>query len=188
MEAEAARGSFRVARRDLRVRPTVQGAVVVLENKTGRVLAMTGGFSYPTSQLNRDLADAAPAGFGDQAYHLFDRAAEGLQPNTLVPDVPDAAADRQRELWQHHPRLQRHRTAGRLLVAAQCRLCVGRRLHHAARPGKFDQRGDRASARRRHRRRSGGEPRRSLRHSQGCGHLSDCVRYYPFVLGAQPVH
>src|ERR1700730_1891520 len=35
------------ARADLRVRPTVQGAVVILENKTGRVLASTGGFSYP---------------------------------------------------------------------------------------------------------------------------------------------
>src|SRR5215475_14389815 len=41
------------ARADLRVRPVVQGSVVVLENKTGRVLAMTGGFSYPLSQLNR---------------------------------------------------------------------------------------------------------------------------------------
>jgi hypothetical protein len=26
---------------------------VVLENKTGRILAMTGEFSYPLSQLNR---------------------------------------------------------------------------------------------------------------------------------------
>jgi len=35
------------------VRPTVQGAVVILENKTGRILAVSGGFSYPMSQLNR---------------------------------------------------------------------------------------------------------------------------------------
>ena len=41
------------ARAELRVRPTVQGTVVVLENRTGRVLAMAGGFSYPLSQLNR---------------------------------------------------------------------------------------------------------------------------------------
>src|SRR5262249_7640537 len=40
-------------RAELRVRPVVQGAIVVLENKSGRVLAMTGGFSYPLSQLNR---------------------------------------------------------------------------------------------------------------------------------------
>src|SRR5215469_3725095 len=37
----------------LRVRPTVQGAALVLENKTGRILAMAGSFSYPLSQLNR---------------------------------------------------------------------------------------------------------------------------------------
>ena len=41
------------ARADLRIRPTVQGAALVLENETGRILAMAGGFSYPASQLNR---------------------------------------------------------------------------------------------------------------------------------------
>ena len=35
------------ARVELRTRPTVQGAAVVLENQTGRILAMVGGFSYP---------------------------------------------------------------------------------------------------------------------------------------------
>src|SRR6185437_7270358 len=38
---------------ELRARPKVQGAAVVLDNKTGRILAMAGGFSYPASQLNR---------------------------------------------------------------------------------------------------------------------------------------
>jgi membrane carboxypeptidase/penicillin-binding protein len=38
---------------ELRSRPKVQGAAVVLENKSGRILAMVGGFSYPLSQLNR---------------------------------------------------------------------------------------------------------------------------------------
>ena len=37
----------KVARAELRVRPIVQGAVVVLENQSGRILAMAGGFSYP---------------------------------------------------------------------------------------------------------------------------------------------
>ena len=48
-EAQGKQGT----RVELRVRPTVQGAVVVLENSTGRILAMVGGFSYPLSQLNR---------------------------------------------------------------------------------------------------------------------------------------
>src|SRR5262249_49263454 len=37
-------------RAELRVRPTVQGAAVVLENRTGRILAMSGGASYALSQ------------------------------------------------------------------------------------------------------------------------------------------
>src|SRR4029078_9389924 len=40
------------ARAELRVRPVVQGAVVVLENKTGRILAMSGRFSYSLRQLH----------------------------------------------------------------------------------------------------------------------------------------
>jgi len=35
----------KTVRAELRIRPKVQGAAVVLENKTGRILAMAGGFS-----------------------------------------------------------------------------------------------------------------------------------------------
>src|SRR4029078_11426497 len=38
---------------DLRIRPVLQGAAIALDNKSGKILAMTGGFSYPLSQLNR---------------------------------------------------------------------------------------------------------------------------------------
>jgi membrane carboxypeptidase/penicillin-binding protein len=49
-----AEGKGNTARAELRVRPVVQGAAVVIENKTGRILAMAGGFSYAGSQLNRE--------------------------------------------------------------------------------------------------------------------------------------
>ena len=62
------------ARAELRVRPTVQGAAVVLENKTGRMLAMAGGFSYPLSQLNRATQARAAARLRDQAADLSGRA------------------------------------------------------------------------------------------------------------------
>ena len=58
------------ARAELRVRPMVQGAAVVLENKTGRILAMAGGFSYPLSQLNRATQAQRQPGSGDQAADL----------------------------------------------------------------------------------------------------------------------
>ena len=56
--------------RQLSTRPKVQGATVVLENKTGRILAMAGGFSYPLSQLNRgpeQRTDKKPLDAGNAA-------------------------------------------------------------------------------------------------------------------------
>ena len=90
----------------LRVRPTVQGAALVLENKTGRILAMAGSFSYPLSQLNRTCADPAPARLGDQADHLSHGAAEGAAAEHAGARRSDhAAADRQRGYRQRSSRV-----------------------------------------------------------------------------------
>ena len=73
---------------DLRVRPTVQGAALVLENKTGRILAMAGGFSYPLSQLNRATQSIRQPGSTLKPLTYLAALQEGLQPNTLVRDEP----------------------------------------------------------------------------------------------------
>jgi penicillin-binding protein 1A len=68
----------------LRVRPTVQGAALVLENKTGRILAMAGGFSYPLSQLNRAAQTQRQPGSAMKPLTYLTALQHGLQPNTLV--------------------------------------------------------------------------------------------------------
>src|SRR5215470_12038396 len=73
-------------RAELRVRPTVQGAAVVLENKTGRILAMAGGFSYPLSQLNRATQSQRQPGSALKPLTYLAALQKGLQPNTLVQD------------------------------------------------------------------------------------------------------
>jgi penicillin-binding protein 1A len=78
----------RSARAELRVRPEVQGAAVVLENKTGRILAMTGGFSYPLSQLNRVTQAARQPGSAIKPLTYLAALGKGLQPNTLISDGP----------------------------------------------------------------------------------------------------
>ncbi len=83
---------------ELRVRPTVQGAAVVLENQTGRILAMAGGFSYPLSQLNRVTQSQRQPGSAIKPVSYLAALAKGLQPNTLVRDEPvTLAADRRRQ-------------------------------------------------------------------------------------------
>ena len=76
------------ARAELRVRPTVQGTVVVLENKTGRILAMAGGFSYPLSQLNRAIQAVRQPGSTIKPLSYLAALGKGLQPNTLIADEP----------------------------------------------------------------------------------------------------
>jgi penicillin-binding protein 1A len=84
--AEGGKGKSSGARAELRVRPTVQGTVVVLENKTGRILAMAGGFSYPLSQLNRATQAVRQPGSAIKPLSYLAALGKGLQPNTLVED------------------------------------------------------------------------------------------------------
>jgi membrane carboxypeptidase/penicillin-binding protein len=79
-------GKGKQTRADLRVRPTVQGATIVLENKTGRILAMAGGFSYPLSQLNRVTQAARQPGSTIKPLTYLAALGRGLQPDTLVSD------------------------------------------------------------------------------------------------------
>ena len=76
------------ARAELRVRPTVQGAALVLENKTGRILAMAGSFSYFSSQLNRTSQTQRQPGSAMKPLTYLTGLQAGLQPNTLVSDDP----------------------------------------------------------------------------------------------------
>ena len=78
----------RTARAELRGRPDVQGAALVLENKTGRILAMAGGFSYPASQLNRVTQAHRQPGSALKPLTYLTALGRGLQPNTLVWDTP----------------------------------------------------------------------------------------------------
>src|SRR5216684_8110275 len=73
-------------RAELRVRPQVQGTIIVLENKTGRILAMTGGFSYPLSQLNRATQAVRQPGSAIKPLSYLAALGKGLQPNTLITD------------------------------------------------------------------------------------------------------
>ena len=58
--------------------PEVNGAIVVMDPFTGRVLAMVGGFSHDQSRVQPRHPGAAPAGLVVQAVRLCDRARQRL--------------------------------------------------------------------------------------------------------------
>ena len=98
----------------------------MLENRTGRILAMAGSFSYPLSQLNRTWQTERQPGSTIKPVTYLTALQKGLQPNTLVRDEPMT-------LPPIGGVASRHDAAGVFLDAAQRRPSLFRHAHPAAR-------------------------------------------------------
>ena len=180
------------AQAQLRVRPTVQGAALVLENKTGRILAMAGSFSYRLSQLNRTSQTRRQPGSAIKPVTYLTALQKGLQPNTLIPDepftLPPIASPgigsyeggnsarklvdaREEDYWT--PRNYGHTTGGLYTLRRGLENSVNIVTAHLL-DGGIET-----------------DPEKSLDDicatAVAAKIYADCVRYYPFVLGAQPV-
>jgi penicillin-binding protein 1A len=166
----------------LRVRPTVQGAALVLENKTGRILAMAGSFSYTSSQLNRTAQTQRQPGSAMKPLTYLTALQTGLQPNTLVPNdplklppvgIPAKARTNLPEEYFWSPRNADNGSGGVYTLRRGLENSVNVVTAHLLDGGISV------------------DPEKSL--DQVCATAvaakiySTCVRYYPFVLGAQPV-
>ena len=179
------------AQAQLRVRPTVQGAALVLENKSGRILAMAGSFSYASSQLNRTSQTQRQPGSAMKPLTYLTALQSGLQPNTLVHDDPitlppvgsggprntiiarelGGGAMRQEYFWS--PRNADNSIGGAITMRRGLENSVNIVTAHLLDGGISV------------------DPEKSL--DEVCATAvaakiyNNCIRYYPFVLGAQPV-
>jgi membrane carboxypeptidase/penicillin-binding protein len=170
-------GKGKSARAELRVRPVVQGAAVVLENKTGRILGMAGGFSYPLSPFNRVTQSRRQPGSAIKPLAYLAALEKGLQPNTLVRDdsitflpIGGTRNARREDYWT--PKNYDGRDGG--IITLRQALETSRNIATARLLQGIDE-----------------KPATSLdRICELAIDLklhSECLRYYPFVLGAQPV-
>ncbi len=165
-----------VGRAEIRVRPSVQGTAVVLENKTGRILAMAGGFSYPLSQLNRATQAQRQPGSAIKPLSYL-AALRRLQPNTYVSDdsitLPPIGNGLAREQDYWTPRNYDGGGGGVLTLRRALENSRNLATVHLLDGGIDDT------------------PEASL--DRVCALAleaqiyRECVKYYPFVLGAQPV-
>jgi penicillin-binding protein 1A len=174
----------------LRVRPTVQGAALVLENKTGRILAMAGSFSYPLSQLNRTAQTQRQPGSAMKPLTYLTALQHGLQPNTLVPNEPITLPPigggldgrgaisreyggyaRPQDYWS--PRNADYNEGGLFTMRRGLENSINVVTAHLLDGGISTS------------------PEKSLDEvcatAMAAKIYSQCVRYYPFVLGAEPV-
>jgi penicillin-binding protein 1A len=178
------------AQAQLRVRPTVQGAALVLENKTGRILAMAGSFSYPLSQLNRVAQTQRQPGSAIKPLTYLTALQHGLQPNTLVTNEPITLPPigsgfdnrdmisrdyggyaRPQDFWS--PRNADYNQGGVFTMRRGLENSINVVTAHLL-DGGISQ-----------------SPEKSLdavcATAVAAKIYSQCVRYYPFVLGAEPV-
>jgi len=166
------------ARAQLRVPPVVQGAALVLENKTGKILAMTGGFSYPLSQLNRTTQAQRQPGSTIKPLTYLAALQAGLQPTVLVPDEPitlppigGTARAQEKDYWSP----KNYEGGGSGMMTLRRGLENSRNLVTAhLLDGGIDK-----------------DPAVSLKRvcdlALEAKIYTECIPYYPFVLGAQPV-
>ena len=72
----------------LRQVPVVQGAIVALDPNTGRVYAMTGGFSAHISQFNRVTQAFRQPGSAFKPFVYMAALDKGFTPSSLILDAP----------------------------------------------------------------------------------------------------
>jgi len=72
----------------LRQVPEVSGALVAMDPHTGRVLAMTGGFSFWLSQFNTVTQAWRQPGSSFKPYVYLAALQEGFTPSTIILDAP----------------------------------------------------------------------------------------------------
>lgn len=72
--------------------PAVSGALMVMDPHTGRILAMTGGFSFESSQFNRATQALRQPGSAIKPFVYLSAMERGFSPATVVSDAPIAIA------------------------------------------------------------------------------------------------
>jgi len=68
--------------------PKVNGAIVIMDPYTGRVLAMAGGFSFKLSEFNRATQAKRQPGSAFKPFVYAAALENGFTPSTLVLDAP----------------------------------------------------------------------------------------------------
>jgi len=68
--------------------PSVQGALVLIDNKTGEVKAMVGGYNFATRKFNHATQASRQTGSAFKPFIYTAALEQGLRPDDIVNDAP----------------------------------------------------------------------------------------------------
>ena len=68
--------------------PKVNGGIIVIDPHTGKILALTGGFSFKLSEFNRSTQAKRQPGSAFKPFVYITALKEGYTPSTLILDAP----------------------------------------------------------------------------------------------------
>lgn len=87
-------------RASLRQVPTVEGAVVALDPRTGRVLALSGGWSFERSQFNRATQAQRQPGSSFKPFVYIVALEQGIPPTERILDAPYEIPQPNGQVWR----------------------------------------------------------------------------------------
>jgi penicillin-binding protein 1A len=84
----------------LEQRPEVEGAVIILQNSTGEIKAMVGGYDFDSSEFNRATQAMRQVGSTFKPIVYSTAFEQGMNPDSTVLDEPFSYTDELGRLWQ----------------------------------------------------------------------------------------
>ena len=100
LESDEKTGEWLLA---LEQEPEVQGALLCMENATGQVKAMVGGFDFSKSQFNRAIQSRRQPGSSFKPFTYAAALDKGYTPATIIIDSPVIYSDEQMD-WKWKPK------------------------------------------------------------------------------------
>src|SRR5690606_9039079 len=80
--------------------PEIEGALVAMDPRTGRVLAMVGGFSYAQSEFNRATQALRQPGSSFKPIVYAAALDNGYTPASVVLDAPVEIRNYDGSIWR----------------------------------------------------------------------------------------
>jgi penicillin-binding protein 1A len=97
VSSDSAKGTVSL---QLEQRPTVEGALIILQNSTGEIKAMVGGYDFEFSEFNRSTQAMRQVGSTFKPIVYSTAFEKGMTPDSSILDAPVSFTDGSGNAWQ----------------------------------------------------------------------------------------